>query len=322
MASESVKVPVADKQPVAEDALSDAAAYFKHGVVFNGDAFVDAASAVVSVYDHSFLYGDGVFEVIACRSGCLFAVEEHLDRLWASCCVLRIEPPVSRQRMRELVAEAIALNALEDGQVRLIVSRGEGYPRADPREATHAHLVIMTQDQPAQTYADYGARGLRVIIASTRRTPPICLDPRIKSNNYLNLIMAKFEAIAAGADDVILLDCEGHVAETPGGSVFALKGGALATPFTTHILASITRQTVLELARGGISDEIQVVEERAMTPYDLYAGDEVFIAGTGCGIAFVGEIDGRRIGGGEGAGRVASAVSYCYNEVLAGRRRP
>lgn len=289
--------------------------FFRYGIVFNGDAFMEATEAKVSIYDHSFLYGDGVFEVLACHDGQPFAVDAHLERLWLSCRVVSIDPPVSRSRMRELITEVIDRNDLRSGQIRVVISRGEGYPRADPREARRSHLVILTEEKPASTYHGYGTRGLRLVIASTRRTPPVALDPRIKSNNYLNHIMAKLEGIAAGADDVVMLDIEGRIAETPGGNVFSFRAGTLATPEPINILAGITRRMILDLSQQGVAGRIEKVEERAMTPYDLYTAEEVFIVGTGCGIAFVSEIDGRSIGDG-GPGAVTAALKNAYEGLL------
>jgi branched-chain amino acid aminotransferase len=272
-----------------------------------------AAEATVSIFDHSFLYGDGVFESILCRKGRPFALGPHLDRLEASCRYLQLDQPYSAERLTDMVHELIDRNGLESGIVRIVVSRGEGYPVSDPRRALAPKVVITMQAEPAVKRDP--ERGIRLAIASTRRIPPICLEPRVKSNNYLNHIVAKLEAVAAGADDAIMLDLDGNVAELPVANIFAVRGDVLSTPPSGTILAGITRATVFGLIESGaVAMDLQV-QERRMSPYDLLCADEVFVVGTGTGVAFVNSIDGRVINGGV-IGPVASAVLDAYEELL------
>jgi branched-chain amino acid aminotransferase len=258
--------------------------------------FVPAAEARVSVFDHSFLYGDGCFETILFRHGRPFELDAHLHRLWASCAYLRIEPPAPQVELAARMSELVERCALSTGWVRVVVSRGEGYPVSDPRRATRPTLVISVQDEPSVRRDP--ELGITLTIASTRRIPPVCLDPRVKANNYLNHIVAKWEAIAAGADDALLLDVDGNVAELGSANVFAVQGTRVATPLPRNILAGITRAVVLRLAREGALGGGIAAVERDLAPYDLYTADEVFVVGTGTGVTCVREIDGRTIGSG------------------------
>lgn len=296
--------------------LDDIPAYKRGYACIDGE-FVPAATASISIFDHSFLYGDGAFESIVCRKGRMFALEPHLDRLWASCRYLQIEPPLSRARITELIHELLRRNALDEGYVRVVVSRGEGYPVSDPRKAERPSVVISVQGRPAVEREP--GTGVKLAIASTRRVPPICLEPRVKSNNYLNHIVAKLEAIAAGADDAILLDLEGNVAELPVANIFVRHGDVLSTPPSHGILAGITRATVIDLVRAGEAGEPVEVVTREMAPYDLFTAEEAFVVGTGTGVAFVESVDGRPIGDG-GAGPVTTRLIEAYDRLLDGER--
>lgn len=293
--------------------MNDQLPAYKRGYACIDGEFMPAADATVSIFDHSFLYGDGVFESIVCRNGRPFALAPHLDRLEASCRYLQLAQPYSAEQLTEMVHELIDRNGLESGIVRIVVSRGEGYPVSDPRRAPVPKVVITMQAEPAVKRDP--ARGIRLAIASTRRTPPICLEPRVKSNNYLNHIVAKLEAVAAGADDAILLDVDGNVAELPVANIFAVRGAVLSTPPSGTILAGITRATVFELIESGAVGIDLSVQERQLSPYDLFCADEVFVVGTGTGVAFVGSIDGRVINGGV-IGPVAAAVLEAYDALL------
>jgi branched-chain amino acid aminotransferase len=286
---------------------------YKRGYACIDGEFIPAAEATVSIFDHSFLYGDGVFESIVCRKARPFALGPHLDRLDASCRYLQLRQPYRAEQLAEMVGELIERNGLESGIVRIVVSRGEGYPVSDPRRAAAPKVVITMQAEPAVRRDP--EQGIRLAIASTRRIPPICLEPRVKSNNYLNHIVAKLEAVAAGADDAIMLDVDGNVAELPVANIFAVRGDLLSTPPSGSILAGITRATVFGLIESGAVAIDLRVQERQMSPYDLFCADEVFVVGTGTGVASVSSIDGRVINGGV-IGPVASAVLDAYEELL------
>lgn len=286
---------------------------YKQGDACIDGKYIPAAEAKISIFDHSFLYGDGVFESIVCRKGRLYALTPHLDRLAASCQYLQLDLPYTHEELEAQILELLERNGLDEGYVRVIVSRGEGYPVSDPRKAETPSVIISVQAGPAAKRSR--DTGVKLAIASTRRIPPICLDPRVKSNNYLNHIVAKLEAIGAGAEDAILLDIDGYVAELPVANIFVRHGNRLSTPPSYGILAGITRETVMKLVAIGVAGPDAHVEARRMTPYDLFTAEEVFVVGTGTGVAFVEQIDGRQIGDGT-PGPVTSALMEAYDDLL------
>jgi branched-chain amino acid aminotransferase len=289
---------------------------YAHGVAYVAGDFVAAAEARVSIFDHSFLYGDGAFENVAFRGRRLYALEVHLDRLDGSCAYLRLELPLGRGELREVCLETIRRNQLEDGYLRIVASRGEGYPSLDPRKTSGAQLVLSLQ---AASPAASAPPGRRLVVGSTRRTPASSLDPRAKLNNYGNHVVAKLEAIAAGVDDTVMLDGEGTVAELSAANLFVLRGGELATPPPGAILVGITRETVLRLVGAGLVEGVAAVERR-LTPLELYTAEEVILTGTATGIVYAAEIDGRTIGDG-GIGPVASRLRELYEGVLDGEEQ-
>ena len=259
-------------------------------VYLNGK-FVPAAEATVSVFDRSFVYGDGIFEGIEVENGGIFKLDAHVDRLYRSAVFLRIAIPMSKDEMREAIIEVVRRSDLRNGYVRPLVSRGAG-PLGLERvaELGPPTVVVMPQHRPPKE-----ARSYRAVILSTRRNPAQCLDPRVKSNNYLNNVLGKFEQVDAGADAGIFLDVDGFVSECCGENLFSVREGRIATPPATRTLDGITRQTVIGLAgEAGIP-----VAECEMTRYDLYTADELFLTATLSGIGYIVEVDGRRIGSGE-----------------------
>lgn len=259
-------------------------------VYLNGK-LVPAAEATVSVFDRSFVYGDGVFEGIEVENGGIFKLDAHVDRLYRSAAFLRIAIPIPKGEMREAIVEVVRRSALRDGYVRPLVSRGAG-PLGLERvaELGPPTVVVMPQHRPPKE-----ARTYRAVVLATRRNPPQCLDPRVKSNNYLNNVLGKFEQLDAGADAGIFLDVDGFVSECCGENLFAVREGRLATPPATRTLDGITRQTVITLARdAGIP-----VAETELTRYDLYTADELFLTATLSGIGYIVEVDRRCIGAGE-----------------------
>ncbi len=259
-------------------------------VYLNGK-FVPAAEATVSVFDRSFVYGDGVFEGIEVENGGIFKLDAHVDRLYRSAAFLRIAVPIPKSEMRAAIVEVVRRSELHHGYVRPLVSRGAG-PLGLERvaELGSPTVVVMPQHRPLKE-----ARTYRAVIVATRRTPAQCLDPRVKSNNYLNNVLGKFEQLDAGADAGIFLDVDGFLSECCGENLFTVRDGRLATPPATRTLDGITRQTVIGLAReAGIE-----VSETEMTRYDLYTADEVFLTATLSGIGYIVQVDGRTIGAGE-----------------------
>ncbi|MDR7484249.1 MAG: branched-chain-amino-acid transaminase [Armatimonadota bacterium] len=250
--------------------------------------------ATVSVYDHGFLYGDGVFEGIRVYGGRIFKLEEHLDRLYESARAILLEIPLSRDEMRDAIIATVRASGLQDAYIRPVVSRGPGDLGIDPRKCTGATVVIIVDAirlYPKEAYE----RGLRVVTASVRRPAPDALNGRVKSLNYLNNILARLEANRAGVEEALLLTADGYLCECSADNIFLVKGGVVRTP-AAHLglLKGITRDTVLDLARQlGIP-----AEEGILTLHDLYTADECFLTGTGAEVAPVVDADGRMIGDG------------------------
>jgi branched-chain amino acid aminotransferase len=263
-------------------------------VYLNGK-LVDKADAKVSVFDHGLLYGDGVFEGIRVYGGKVFRLREHVDRLYDSARHIYLEIPLTRQQMTEAVLETVRANAKEDGYIRLVVTRGAGGLGLDPGKTSNPQVIIIVDDislYPAEFYE----RGLEVITASVIRNHPAALDPRIKSLNYLNNILAKVEAVRAGCQEAIMLNHRGELAECTGDNLFLVKKGNLRTPYlAAGILEGVTRNAVIELAR-----EAKIpVQEMALTRHDVYAADECFLTGTAAEVVPVVKCDGRPIGSGK-----------------------
>jgi branched-chain amino acid aminotransferase len=265
------------------------------GITYVNGSWLPEGQATISVLDHGLLYGDGVFETVVARGGRIHRLGAHLDRLFRGMAALRIPAPHDRAAFADIVTGAVERNAFADAYVKLIVTRGSnGTPLLDPAGCVPGVICL------ARSYTDtVGARsewirnGLRAKTAAVRRPPAQVLDPQIKSLNYLNLVLAKLEATAAGADQALLLDVHGHVCEAPGANVFVLTGDLLRTP-DRDILAGITRATVLDLAPGtGLR-----VRESTVDLYDVYTADEIFLTSTAGGLLPVVAVDGRPIGQG------------------------
>jgi branched-chain amino acid aminotransferase len=262
-------------------------------VWINGKLY-DKADAKVSVYDHGLLYGDGVFEGIRVYGGRVFRHKEHIDRLYDSAKAIALAIPLSPENMMAAVEETVRANNKGDGYIRLIVTRGPGTLGLDPRKCDPQVIVIVDDISlyPRELYEN----GLEVITSSYIRNHPNALNPRIKSLNYLNNILAKMEAIRAGCLEAIMLNHKGEVAECTGDNLFAVKGGTLRTPPTdAGILEGITRDFVIGLAkRAGIP-----FAEAALTRHDIYVADELFLTGTAAEVIAVTKVDDRVIGAGK-----------------------
>ncbi|MCG7985577.1 MAG: branched-chain-amino-acid transaminase [Candidatus Thiodiazotropha lotti] len=256
----------------------------------NGE-LVTQNEAKVSVFDHGFLYGDGVFEGIRFFNKHPFMLHEHLVRLRKSAKAIALEVPYDNQAIINAIEQVINNFAEGSGYLRLLVTRGVGPLGLDPTGCTKPSLFIMA-DQLAIVSERIRTAGVELIIASTRRLPNDGLDSRIKSLNYLNQILARMEANQAGADEAVLLNQAGRVAEGTTENIFIVVEGKLLTPPTTEgALDGITRNLVIQLAQqNGIS-----VAESPLTSYDLYTADECFLTGTGAELIAVWKIDGRSV---------------------------
>ena len=258
------------------------------------DCLVPEEQARVSVFDHGLLYGDGVFEGLRSYSGRVFRLNAHLDRLWASARAICLEIPMSKDRMAQAVLDTLAANDLEDGYIRLVVTRGAGTLGLDPNKCSNPQIIVIA-DTISLYPKEYYEHGLRIVTAATQRIQTAALSPRIKSLNYLNNIMAKLEGLQAGCVEALMLNHKGEVAECTGDNVFVVRSERLLTPPPdAGILEGITRAAVIELAeKEGID-----CRETTLTRHDLYTAEECFLTGTAAEVIPVVEIDGRPVGEG------------------------
>jgi branched-chain amino acid aminotransferase len=263
-------------------------------VYINGK-LLDKSDAKISVYDHGLLYGDGVFEGIRVYSGTVFRLRQHIDRLYDSARAIALEIPMTREQVIDAVNNTVRANNKRDGYIRLVVTRGAGTLGLDPRKTSEPQVIIIVDDismYPQELYDN----GLEIVTASTIRNHPAATNPRIKSLNYLNNILAKMEGIRAGCLEALMLNHKGEVAECTGDNIFLVKHGVLRTPpLDAGILEGVTRNAVIELARA---DGI-VVQEMSLTRHDVYTADECFLTGTAAEVIPVVKIDGRLIGTGK-----------------------
>ena len=259
------------------------------------DKLVDESDAKISVFDHGILYGDGVFEGIRVYSGKIFEFDAHIDRLFASARAIRLVMPMDRQGICRATEQTVRANNVVDGYIRLVVTRGAGDLGLNPFLCEPTGLFIIAaniQLYPEELYE----KGLKVISATTVRNHPLALPPQIKSLNYLNNILAKIEALDAGASEAVMYNHLGYVAEATGDNVFIIRHGVLHTPpVQAGSLEGITRAVVIRLAR---EEGIEVIE-RDLVRFDLYACDEFFLTGTAAEVVGVVEIDGRVVGDGK-----------------------
>ncbi|MBU6410385.1 MAG: branched-chain-amino-acid transaminase [Verrucomicrobia bacterium] len=250
--------------------------------------------AKISVFDHGFLYGDGVFEGIRAYNGRLFKLREHLDRLFCSAKAILLTIPMTAPDLLKATVGACRANKIRDGYVRLIVTRGLGTLGLDPRRCKRPSIIIIAdhiQLYPAELYQ----RGMDIVTVPTIRNLPGAVNPAIKSLNYLNNILAKIEANNAGVEEAVMLNAAGFVAECTGDNLFIVKDRRLITPpLSAGALYGITRRSVIELAEAA---GVKTLEAN-LTRYDLFNADECFITGTAAEIVPVVKIDGRVIGTG------------------------
>ena len=257
-------------------------------IYINGD-LVPESEAKISVLDHGFLYGDGVFEGIRAYKGVVFKLREHIERLYDSAKFLKIEIPMSKEELIEAILETIRKNGLTDCYIRVVVTRGIGDLGLDPRKCGKPSIIIIAKPMGPLL----GKKAVSLIISSVRRDGVDATNHQAKSLNYLNSILAKLEAISAGADDAIMLDNRGFVSEATGENVFIVKNGKIMTPPpTSGVLLGITRNCIIELA-GKLGYEVM---ERELTPFELITADEVFLTGTAAEIVPVESVNGRKIG--------------------------
>ncbi|WP_299468410.1 branched-chain-amino-acid transaminase [uncultured Gimesia sp.] len=251
--------------------------------------------AKISVFDHGLLYGDGVFEGIRVYHHKVFLMQEHIDRLYESALAIRLEIPLSKPEMIKAINETVAANKIENGYVRLVVTRGAGSLGLDIRRTSNPQVIIIADNislYDPQLYVD----GLKIITAATIRNHPAALSSRVKSLNYLNNIMAKIEGTDAGCIEALMLNHKGEVAECTGDNIFIIKNGIVKTPpIDAGILEGITRNAVIKLAeQSGIA-----VEQSSFMRHDIFVADECFLTGSAAEVIPVVALDGRTIGNGK-----------------------
>jgi branched-chain amino acid aminotransferase len=255
----------------------------------------DRATATVSVYDHGLLYGDGVFEGIRVYGGKIFKLSEHLDRLYDSAKAIWLTIPIPKDEMAAVTEEAVRRSGIAEAYIRHIVTRGVGDLGLDPRKCPKASVIIIV-DTIRLFAEEVYETGLRVVTAGTPIPHREALSPRVKSLNYLPHILAKIEGIHSGADEVLMLDSEGHVAEGSGQNLFVIKQGVVRTPAAyAGILKGVTRDVVIQLAREAGHE----VQETMLNRYDVYTADEAFFTGTASELIAIRQVDGRIIGQGK-----------------------
>lgn len=279
-------------------------------LIYIDGEFLPKAEAKVSVFDHGLLYGDGVFEGIRSYNGRVFKLDEHLERLYDSAKSIMLQIPIPIETMKETVLETLRRNHLREGYIRLIVTRGVGDLGLDPDKCPRSTIIIIA-DKITLYPQKFYEKGLDIVTASVRRNYSEAINPRIKSLNYLNNILAKIEGKQAGTEEVLMLNAEGYVVECSGDNVFWVKNGVLVTP-PVHIgiLEGVTRNSVIALAR----DSSMQVEERVFTRHDLYIADECFLTGTAAEVIPVVTLDRRTIGDGR-PGKVTQKLIEAFRQM-------
>ena len=251
--------------------------------------FVDSQDAQVSVFDHGLLYGDGCFEGIRVYNNRIFKLRSHLKRMFESAEAIRLQPGYSIDELEEIVRESVRENAQQDGYIRLVFTRGKGTLGLNPFLCPTATVFVIVEKiklYPDEMYDD----GMSIVVAKRPRVPAQCLDPKVKSLNYLNNILAKIEAIDAGVLEALMLNCDGEVSECTGDNIFIINDGKISTPpISAGILHGITRKFVIDEIAPKLG---YTIEERTIQLDEVFEADEVFLTGTAAeviGVSHIGE---------------------------------
>ncbi|MFN2476808.1 MAG: branched-chain-amino-acid transaminase [Chthoniobacterales bacterium] len=298
-------------KPADETANSGSVIPAKELTIYLDGEYVPQSQAKVSVFDHGLLYGDGIFEGIRFYNGRVFRLEEHHDRLWDSARSICLEIPVSKQEMTEALLETIRKNGLRDGYIRQIVTRGVGNLGLNPVGCKRPSIIIIATSialYPEEAYRN----GLSIVTCATRRSGPATLNPAVKSLNYLNNVMARIEANLAGADEALMLNDAGNIAECTADNVFIVKKGQIFTPpISAGALRGITRAVVFEIAAElGIR-----ITETDISRHDVFVADECLLTGTAAEVIPVVKADGRVVGTGK-AGPITTRMIARFREMV------
>jgi branched-chain amino acid aminotransferase len=263
--------------------------------IYIAGKLVPQEEAKVSVFDHGLLYGDGVFEGLRSYSGKVFRLAEHVERLYNSAKAIWLTIPMSPQEMSAAINDTVRANDIVDGYIRVVITRGAGSLGLDPNKCSNPQVIIIADVislYPDELYQ----KGLEIVTVSVMRTHPAALNPRIKSLNYLNNILAKIEGLQAGCIEALMLNHKGEIAECTGDNIFLVREGVLYTPpVDAGILEGVTRDAVMELAREAKME----VREAPLTKHDVYVADECFLTGTAAEVVPVVKVDSRSIGTGK-----------------------
>lgn len=280
-------------------------------LIFVNDHFVNKNEAVVSVYDHGFLYGDGVFEGIRVYSGNVFQLKEHLERLYASAHSIMLTIPYSKEELTQIIVDTVCKNELTSAYIRVVVSRGAGDLGLDPRNCSKPSVIVIAEALTIYS-KDLYANGLKLASVASRRNRPDVLSPQIKSLNYLNNILVKLESTQSGADEALMLNDQGYVTEGSADNIFIVKGGKIITPpVYLGALEGVTRNVIIEVARNlGYQ-----MEEQPFTRHDVYIADEVFLTGTAAEVIPVVDVDARSIQNGK-PGDITKHLLHAFRELV------
>nr|WP_239581413.1 branched-chain-amino-acid transaminase [Jeotgalibacillus terrae] len=280
-------------------------------LIFLDGEFVSKQDAKISVYDHGFLYGDGVFEGIRSYNGNVFRLEEHLVRLYDSAKSILLEIPYTKEEMQQIIIETLQKNNLKDGYIRLVVSRGVGNLGLDPFTCKRPSVIVIAESLalfPKKLYET----GIEIVTVASRRNRSDVLSPKVKSLNYLNNILVKIEAGLAGVPEALMLNDQGYVAEGSADNIFIVRGNKILTPpGYVGALEGITRNAIIELAR----DKGYEMEEAVFTRHDVYVADEVFLTGTAAEVIAVVKVDGRVVGEGV-PGNITNDLLESFRELV------
>ncbi|MFM9958935.1 MAG: branched-chain-amino-acid transaminase [Phycisphaerales bacterium] len=302
--------PAASHKPAGQDA--------DRPYIWIDGKLLPKSQATVSVFDHGLLYGDGCFEGIRIYKGRIFKAAAHMRRIYRNAERLRMKMPWSPEECVAAMRECITANELSDGYIRLLFTRGVGTLGLDPRKCPRPSMIIIA-DQIALYPAELYEKGMKVVVAKRPRTPTVCLDPTMKSLNYLNNILAKCEAIDAGCHEAIMLSLDGYVGECTGDNLFIVKSGeVLTSPLDVGMLDGITREFVMKTLCPGAG--IRCTEKKLRVE-DVYEADEVFLTGTAAEMIAVTQVGDRKIGSGS-EGPVTKKLRAAFRAIVTGAHVP
>lgn len=264
-------------------------------LIYVNGHFVEKDKAVISIYDHGFLYGDGVFEGIRVYEGNVYKLKEHIDRLHESAHSIMLNIPYSKEELQEIIVDTVRKNKLHSAYIRVVVSRGTGDLGLDPRNCEKPTVIVIAE--PLSIYSvELYEKGLKVASVANRRSSPDVMNPQIKSLNYLNNILVKLASVQADADEALILNNQGYVTEGSADNIFIVKDGIIKTPpVYLGALEGITRNAIIHIAK----EQNIEVKETPFTLHDVYISDEVFLTGTAAEVIPVVTVDDRKIGDGK-----------------------